>query len=172
VIDGGPRGYNGHAPRYSPGAARILRKLDSAPVDVTGPERLGPARRLLLAAEIVATYVRVRLALRRMPIEAAIEQLRGARAMQPAEPGQQSPAERRAARRLARATVVTLSVLPADARCLYRSVVLSSLLARRSIGSSIVIGARTEPKFEAHAWVECAGRPLLPDSGFARLTDL
>jgi hypothetical protein len=137
---------------------------------VSGPGRLGIGTRLLLAVEVTATYLATRWTLRRMPIEPAIERLRGYRPAAAAGNGALTAAERRAARRLARATLATLALLPADSRCLYRSVVLTALLARRSIDSSVVVGVRTDPKFEAHAWVECCGRPLLPDSDFARLT--
>jgi hypothetical protein len=48
------------------------------------------------------------------------------------------------------------------------------MLARRGIDSRLVLAARPEPTFGAHAWIERAGEPLLPTRGFAdaRLTDL
>jgi hypothetical protein len=48
------------------------------------------------------------------------------------------------------------------------------MLVRRGIESSLVIGVRPEPSFEAHAWVECAGTPLLPtgDEPYGRLVEL
>jgi hypothetical protein len=41
--------------------------------------------------------------------------------------------------------------------------VLLRLLARRGVAGSLVIAARPESEdaFEAHAWVEVAGRPVL-----------
>ena len=75
---------------------------------------------------------------------------------------------------LARAVTRTLPLLPADSRCLMRSLVLISLLNRREIGSSLVIGVRPGQRFGAHAWVEVDGRPLLPrgESEFERLVEL
>ena len=61
----------------------------------------------------------------------------------------------------------TLRLLPTDSRCLMRSLVLSALLARRGIDSSLVIGVRTAEAFGAHAWVEHEGRPLLPTGASA-----
>jgi hypothetical protein len=51
--------------------------------------------------------------------------------------------------------------------------VLTRLLASRGIRSSLVIGVRSEPEFEAHAWVECAGIALLPpgDDSYGRLVE-
>ena len=76
--------------------------------------------------------------------------------------------------RLAQAVGRTLSPLPGDTRCLMRSLVLSSLLSRRGLESTLVIGARTAPEFAAHAWVEMGGRPVLPDGGetYRRLLEL
>ncbi len=68
----------------------------------------------------------------------------------------------------------TLALLPGDTRCLARSFVLTRLLARRGIPATLVIGTRTTPSFAAHAWVEHAGRPVLPagDGSFARIVEL
>ena len=78
------------------------------------------------------------------------------------------------ARRLGRAVIRTLDPLPGDTRCLVRSLVLTRLLARRGIASTLVIGARTTPGFLAHAWVEHRGVAVLDPGGgqFARLTEL
>ena len=67
-----------------------------------------------------------------------------------------------------------LRLLPTDSRCLVRSLVLTRLLARRDIPSTLIIGVTAAPEFKAHAWVEHAGRPLLPSYGpmFARLVEL
>jgi hypothetical protein len=48
------------------------------------------------------------------------------------------------------------------------------MLARRGIRAVLVIGARGGPDFQAHAWVEKAGEPLLPPySGhYERLVEL
>ena len=68
----------------------------------------------------------------------------------------------------------TLALLPTDARCMDRSLVLIDLLARRGIPATLVIGARRAPGFRAHAWVELAGQPLLSpgDYGGSRLAEL
>jgi hypothetical protein len=77
-------------------------------------------------------------------------------------------------RRLGYAVVRTLRLLPTDSRCLMRSLVLTRLLARRGIAGTLVIGVRTGERFEAHAWVEHSGTPLLDpgDATFRRLVEL
>jgi hypothetical protein len=64
--------------------------------------------------------------------------------------------------------------LPTDTRCLTRSLVLSRLLARRAIPSTLVIGVRSEPSFLAHAWVEHGGSAVLPTNRdvYQRLAEL
>jgi hypothetical protein len=54
-----------------------------------------------------------------------------------------------------------------------RALVLTALLARRGIDSSLVIAVQTEP-FGGHAWVERQGVPLLPAAGppFLRIVEL
>jgi hypothetical protein len=76
--------------------------------------------------------------------------------------------------RLGRAVARTLRLVPGDTRCLARSLVLTTLLARRGIQAKLVIGARPEPDFRAHAWVECAGHAVLPpgDGAYGRLVEL
>ena len=74
--------------------------------------------------------------------------------------------------RLAKATTRTLALLPADSRCLMQSLVLTGLLSRRGIGSVLVIGVKSNPDFQAHAWVEHNDRPLLPSGEFGRLVEL
>ena len=68
----------------------------------------------------------------------------------------------------------TLRWMPGDTRCLARSLVLTRLLARRGIPAKLVIGARAEPDFLAHAWVECEGEAVLSpgDGSFSRLVEL
>lgn len=49
-------------------------------------------------------------------------------------------------------------------RCLTRSLVVWRLLARRGIASELHIGVRKQAsELVAHAWVECAGRPVGED---------
>jgi len=100
-------------------------------------------------------------------IRAMVAQLRG-----DAEVARHS--DRPLARRLARAVSRTLRLLPTDSRCLSRALVLDTLLTRRSLQSVVVIAARAEPDFVAHAWVEHDGIPVLPagSAGYQRLIDL
>ena len=78
------------------------------------------------------------------------------------------------ARRLGRAVVRALALVPGDTRCLRRSLVLMQLLAKRGISARLVIGTRTSPDFLAHAWIEHDGEPVLPPGGssFGRLVEL
>jgi len=140
------------------------------------PEALAAFRRHLplsqkasLAAEIVGTYVRARRLLRHQELREAVSVLRGAGSTPRTPDGDQLLI----GLRLGRIVGKTLGVLPADSRCLVRSLVLTSLLARRGIRSSLIIGVRSEPNFEAHAWVECAGTPLLApgDVPYGRLVE-
>jgi Transglutaminase-like superfamily len=142
---------------------------------VSGARSLGPLARARLATEIVGAYLKARRHLRQAPIESVIAELRAASASAAslaAQPQTQPDLEQ--ARRLGRAVAATLRLLPGDTRCLVRSLVLTRLLARREIPARLVIGARSEPEFLAHAWVECAGAPVLSpgDGSFARLVEL
>lgn len=150
-----------------------LPRFASGGTSSEGP--LGPGRRLQLASEIVIAYVQARRALRRAPIDTAVARLRSRAAVTCSTPIASSPERTLAqAHRLGRAVARTLSLLPGDTRCLVRSLVLTRLLARRGIPAKLVIGARTTPEFLAHAWVECAGQPVLApgDGSFGRLVEL
>lgn len=129
------------------------------------PASLSPARKLALAAEILRSYARVRVALRRYDFQSAVLALRNPddRVHDGAE-----------AVRLGRAVSRTLRLLPTDSRCLMQSLVLTDVLARRGMPSSLVIGVTPGPEFAAHAWVEADGSPLLPalDEVYARLVEL
>lgn len=131
--------------------------------------RLSPSRKLALAREILVTYPRVRWWLRQKELPELVTAL-GADQHSREQP---SGDDVLTGIRLGRIVQRTLGVLPADSRCLVRSLVLTSLLARRGIGSTLVIGVKAEPRFEAHAWVECAGVPLLPtgDEDYQRLVE-
>jgi hypothetical protein len=133
-------------------------------------ERLSQAARARLAIEILAAYARSRRALRRAPIATVVAGLRS-RSPSAATPAANSLAE---ARRLGRAVARLLAYVPGDTRCLVRSLVLTRLLASRSIEAKLVIGARTAPEFLAHAWVEHDGEPVLDpgDGSFGRLVEL
>ena len=125
-----------------------------------------------LIAEIVVAYLRARSALRRTPIASAVSRLRSENRPPRAAATDQGTLDE--ARRLGRAAARTLAILPGDTRCLVRSLVLTRMLARRGIPVRLVIGARAEPDFLAHAWVEYAGEPVLSsgDGSFARLVEL
>lgn len=123
--------------------------------------RLSAPRRALLALEVLRTYVLARWLMRRAPLPTALARLRTAR-------GHSAPgdADRVAlGRHLAWATVRTIEPLPVDSRCLVRSLVLTRLLARRRLASTFVLSAAPGPQFEAHAWVELDGEPLLMPAG-------
>ena len=121
---------------------------------------LGLRSKLALAAEILSDYVRARVLLRRHDLLTAVEILRKERP----NAAEQFDSRRGQAIgiRLGKAVSRTLGPLPFDSRCLVRSLVLTSMLARRGIKSSVVIGVTLEPKFAAHAWVESDGMALLP----------
>jgi hypothetical protein len=123
-----------------------------------------------LAAEILAAYVRAWRELRRAPIATVVERLRSG---EPAVRAEGSIALEEA-RRLGRAVVRALTLLPGDTRCLRRSLVLMQLLAKRGISARLVIGTRTAPDFLAHAWIEHDGQPVLSpgDGSFGRLVEL
>lgn len=131
-------------------------------------EPLGALARLALCAEVLVTYGRVRRLLRQADFRRTLAAV-GERREPPAGVGE---AEMRAAsRRLARAVVRTLALLPADSRCLVRSLVLTALLARRGIESRLIVGVRPGTRFAAHAWVEHDGMPLLEAGQFERLLE-
>lgn len=132
--------------------------------------RLSPAGRVRLASEIVSAYVRAQRELRRAPITAVVERLRSTPA---AGPSRRADALGEALR-LGRAVSRTLALLPGDTRCLRRSLVLLQLLNRRGISARLVIAARTDPAFLAHAWIEHDGVPVLvpASDSFGRLVEL
>jgi hypothetical protein len=120
--------------------------------------------RARLVAEILSTYARAWVLLRRRPLPDALAALRTARRPRRAE----DP------RRLGRAVIRTLRLLPTDSRCLVRSATLTGLLADRGLPGTVVLGVRPGEEFAAHAWVELDGVPLLPDGQgrYERLAEL
>ena len=132
---------------------------------------LPPVAKARLGVEILLTYSRVRWWLWRSNLPDTVAALRAG-----APPTEQLLPEEQllVSRRLATAVVRTLAVLPADSRCLMRSLILTSLLARRAIESTLVLGVRGEGEFVAHAWVEHMTVPLLTpgDSDFKRLVEI
>ena len=55
-----------------------------------------------------------------------------------------------------------------------RSLVLLSMLEKRGVASTLVIGVRSEPEFAAHAWIEYEGEALLPSGNgqYARMVEI
>jgi hypothetical protein len=131
---------------------------------------LGAAERGRLAAEILAAYVGARRELGRNPIAKVVDRLRE----EARRPRVRAADTLEEARRLGRAVSRTLALAPGDTRCLVRSLVLIRLLSRRGLAARLVIGARAEPDFLAHAWVEHEGEPVLPtgEGSFGRLVEL
>lgn len=130
-------------------------------LDVDGA--LPRLRKAGLAVEILAAYVP---ALRRLRRDDLRSMVAAARAEWPGDPMLADPrSAARTAQRLAQAVERTFRVVPTDTRCLISALTLSRLLARRGIDSTLVVAARTEPEFAAHAWVEHAGFPLLDPGG-------
>jgi Transglutaminase-like superfamily len=114
--------------------------------------------KIALAAEVVTIYVRVRWLLWRTSLPSTIEALRSERCGNPpADPFTRFLISQR----MTRAVVRTLPLIPAESRCLMRSLVLLGLLARRDIDATLFIGVKEGPAFGAHAWIESEGRILL-----------
>ena len=129
---------------------------------ISVPERapLSIGQKLLLATEIVSEYARARWWLRRRDLPGALDALR---AHAPGETIAPDAEERRRALRLARIVTRTLAAVPGlDASCLMRSLVLTGMLARRGIATSLTLSVSRPEDFAAHAWIEWAGEPLLP----------
>jgi hypothetical protein len=141
-------------------------------VTPSGVIGLSRADKTRLIVEITATYVRARLALRRAPIERVVQDLR-ASDVEPLDLSDWNTY--RSALRLAWAVERTLKYVPFDTRCLMKSLVLTSILARRGVATTLVIGVTPLPEFKAHAWVELEDRQLLSAGGegeFERLHEL
>ena len=127
-------------------------------------------RKLRLVLEILPVYVRARWLLARREFPAVLAVLREVR-----KPTELSELDQQLLGvRLGRALERTLRPLPADSRCLIKSLVLTNLLARRGVDTQFIIGVRWAPDFQAHAWVEKAGVALLDtgDDQYQRLAEL
>lgn len=138
-----------------------------------GDASLAPLQRIALTIEILWTYCTVRWAIRGDDLPGAVARLR--RDFTTAADAPRAEDDRHGgASRLGYVVSSVLRLLPTDSRCLMRSLVLTRLLARRGVPSTLIIGVSAAPEFAAHAWVEHAGRPLLPSYGpmFARLVEL
>ena len=132
---------------------------------LASPRPLPPGARVSLAWEILAAYAAMRRSLQDDDFRNTLERL----------PDTAAAAGRvdelAAARRVARASIRTLSLLPGGSRCLMRSLVVTTLLARRGISARLVVGVRSDDEFEAHAWVEHRGVPVLEPGTFERLLE-
>ncbi len=126
-------------------------------------------RRARLALEVVGIYALARWWVHTRGTAPAVNALR-----QGLQKHTASETERLASLRLGRAVIRVLRLLPADSRCLMRSLVLTGLLARRGVYSTVVIGVRPAPRFAAHAWVEVDAIALLPTNEleYERLTEI
>jgi hypothetical protein len=142
----------------------------SGPPPTEADERLSPGGKVRLLFEVLGAYGRARWLLWRRDLPGVVSAIE--RAAPLTRPTNDSVL--RLGARLGRATTRCLALLPADSRCLVRSVVLMSLLARRGIATALVIGVKTDSEFEAHAWVERDGWPLLSagEGAYARLVEL
>jgi hypothetical protein len=130
-------------------------------------QALPPLDKASLGLEIVLAYARLRLTIRRSDVRRVVAELRAA-------PGRETAGSELVALRLAHAVQRTLAHIPRHSRCLLQSLVLTQLLARRGISSSLVIAVSPGDEFAAHAWVESDGLPLLPPASgsFAPLVRL
>lgn len=141
-----------------------------APMTYAASGRRSGGERARLGVEVLAAYVRAHRELRRGPIADVVARIRRS------QPSRRSidadPLSE--ARRLGWVVARLLAHLPGDTRCLVRSLVLLRLLVARDIPARLVIGARPEPEFLAHAWVEFDGNAVLDpgDSSFGRLVEL
>lgn len=129
--------------------------------------------RALLLREILLAYVEVRRLRGRRDLQRTLDEVRP-RGLGGACSGAISPRDLHEALRLGRATERALRALPVDSRCLTSALVVSRLLARRQIPSTLVIGVLPGKPFRAHAWVEVGRHPVLhPGEGAVeRLTEL
>ena len=125
-----------------------------------------------LGAEVLVTYVRVRWLVARNDLPTTLDALRAPNGTSAPDPGDEELMWE-IGQRLGWITARTLTPVPGDSRCLMRSLVLTRLMARRGIPTTLIIGAQTEQGFQAHAWVERRGLPLLsPGTGYGRLVEL
>lgn len=138
------------------------------PVDLA---RHRPLSRLRLVAEILAAYVRVRWTMRSSEPPEAVAKLRAHARRHPLVT--ESTREIVAGWRLGQAVMKTLRPLPADSRCLMRSLTLLTIMERRSLSPTLVIAVKPQP-FAAHAWIELHGQAILPagEPGYERITEL
>ncbi len=124
---------------------------------IPGDRALSPFGRARLVGEIVVTYVSARRKLRHTDLAQTLAALRGHNP----QPRPQPAGARALGLRLGAATSRTLAVFPTDSRCLTQSLVLTRLLARRNVDTTLVLAVRPGETLAAHAWIEHDGQPLL-----------
>ena len=131
------------------------------------PARVRPWHRARLMVEIVAAYMPLLRVLRSNDLAGMVATARSPRGRiaPPSDP-------HIAAERLGWIVNRVLLLFPTDGRCLIQSLVLTRLLAARSIESRLIIGVSVTGSFSAHAWVEHDGVAVLPAGDFARLHEL
>jgi hypothetical protein len=112
-----------------------------------------------LGAEIIRLYGRAWWGLRQDDLPTVLARLRLERADVAVAPN--ATEKRSIGRILGSITTRLLATLPTDGRCLIRSLVLTGLLSRRGIESTLVIAVYPGHKLAAHAWVEYEGAALL-----------
>jgi hypothetical protein len=130
-------------------------------------EHMSLPQKASLVVEVLIAYARARRYMARGDIRVTVKSIHRRWSPTPAPAPAGSADEWRVSFQLARAATRTLGMLPCNSRCLDQSLVVCQLLSARSIPCTLVIGARTNPEFAAHAWVEHAGRPVLPPGDFA-----
>ncbi len=133
------------------------------------PQPFGLWRKVALSGEVLILYAYVRWLMARKDVAGVVQALRG-----DVVDSEDARAAQVFGRRVGAALSRALNPLPFDSRCLMSSLVLTALLARRGIRCTVVIGVRSAPSFEAHAWVEHRGHALLPprDHIYQRLVEL
>ena len=142
--------------------------MDTQPGAPPTLKRFSLGEKIALIREIITAYV----AMWRVLGTSDVLQMAARAREVPARERVVDALEHQVAQRLGKVVGKTLGVLPTDSRCLIRSLVLLRLLARRSIPSTLVIGVRKNSGFEAHAWVEHDGEPILPPGEYTRLMEM
>jgi hypothetical protein len=153
----------------SPRQDRPLQRRVVAPVVALPPVgEMGLVARIRLVVELLATYPGL---LRVVRSDDLVAMAQAARAPVRGRITTPPSLEHATAIRLGQIVGHVFGVLPMDARCLIRSLVLLRLLERRSIRATLQIGVKTPGDFGAHAWVEHDGVPVLPTGHVARLAE-
>jgi hypothetical protein len=161
-------------PRHGAVAVAARRAYRVTSVTPAPQGRLRLFVKVRLIGEILLSYTLTRWRMPRFDIRELVRVSRLDGLASPVIDQPISIDEWRVALRLGQAVTRTLGILPTDSRCLVQALVLTRLLSARGIANQLVIGAHSSPEFEAHAWIEHKGRPVLPPQGFhdSRLLEL